>query len=92
MTQPGRPAQGRAHEHPVRAGARHAANRYRRALGRAPHPIRELEAEAHHLHEVERAGASAEAPFIAILGIFLFLLPIFLCMVGIAFAAYYLTR
>lgn len=76
----------------IRAGARHAANLYRRALRRAPHPISALEAEAHHLHEVERSGASAETPIIAILGVFLFLLPIFLLMVGIAFVAYYLSR
>jgi hypothetical protein len=69
--------------------ARHAGDLYRRALGR---PIQKLEQEAHHLHEVEQLGESGETPFIAILGVFLFLLPIFLVMAGLAFAAYYAFR
>jgi hypothetical protein len=74
-----------------RASARHAGSLYRRAFRRALRPIRKLEAEAHHLHEVERVGDSGETPFVAILGVFLFLVPIFAFMVGLAFAAYYLT-
>ena len=54
--------------------------------------IRRAKAEAHHLHEVEQEGESGETPFIATLGVFLFLVPIFLVIVGLAFAAYYLAR
>ena len=53
-------------------------------------PARKLEAEAEHLHEIERAGEAPETPFIAILGVFLFLFPIFCVMLGLAFGAYYL--
>jgi hypothetical protein len=70
--------------------ARHAGSRYRRAFAWVLRPVRKLEDEAHHLREVEQEGESAEAPFIAILGVFLFLFPIFLLMLGIALAAYYL--
>jgi hypothetical protein len=67
----------------------HAGGRYRRLLRRS---VAAVEAEAHHLIEVERAGDSGETPFIALIGIFLFLLPIFFVIVGLAFAAYYLAR
>ena len=54
-------------------------------------PIRKVEAEAHHLHEVEIVGDSGETPFIAILGVVLFLLPIFAFMLGLAIAASYIA-
>jgi hypothetical protein len=54
-------------------------------LGRVP-------AEARHLHAVEQEGESGETPFLAMLGVVVFLLPVFLLMVGLAFAAYYLAR
>jgi hypothetical protein len=72
--------------------AKHAGSRYRRAFAWVVRPVRKLEAEARHLHEIEQEGESAEAPFIAILGIVLFLVPIFLLMLGLALAAYYLIR
>jgi hypothetical protein len=75
-----------------RNAAAHAASRYRKLLAPLRHPVRELEAEVEHLREVEQEGESGETPFIAILGLILFLLPIFLLMVGLAFAAYYLAR
>ena len=75
-----------------RGAARHAGTRYRKTFAFLRHPVREVEAEAEHLHEVERAGESAETPLIAFLGLILFLLPIFLLMLGIAFAAYYIAR
>lgn len=56
------------------------------------HPFREIEAEVEHLRELEREGESGETPFIAIAGIVLFLLPIVLLVLGLAFAAYYLSR
>ena len=55
------------------------------------HPVREVEAEAHHLHEIEREGERGETPFIAILGMVIFLLPIVVLVLGLAFAAYYLA-
>ena len=54
--------------------------------------IRRAKSEVHHLHEVEQEGESGETPFLATLGVFLFLVPIFLVIVGLAFAAYYLAR
>ncbi len=67
---------------------RHAGSRYRRLLR---HPVQSVEAEAHHLIEVETAGESPETPLIVLLGVVLFLLPIVLVILGLAFAAYYLT-
>jgi hypothetical protein len=75
-----------------RDATRHAGTLYRKALTRLRHPVREIEAEAEHLREVEREGESGETPFIAILGIILFLLPIVVLVLGLAFAAYYLAR
>jgi hypothetical protein len=54
--------------------------------------VRGIEAEAEHLREIERKGESAETPVIAIVGLILFLLPIVLLILGLAFAAYYLAR
>jgi hypothetical protein len=74
-----------------RHAARHAGTLYRKTFGWLRHPVREIEAEAEHLHEVEQKGESAETPLIAILGVILFLLPIVLFVLGLAFAAYYLS-
>jgi hypothetical protein len=74
-----------------RAGARHAGSLYRRAFRGVLRPVQKVEAEAHHLHEVEQLGESPETPAIAFLGIFLFVFPIFLLMLVIAFAAYHLA-
>jgi hypothetical protein len=71
--------------------ARHAGTLYRNVFSRLRHPVREVEGEFDHLREVERKGESAETPFIAILGIILFLIPIVLVVLGLAFAAYYLA-
>jgi len=74
------------------AGAlRHASRRYRRVARWAVHPVRGVESEARHLHEIERAGESGETPFIAMLGLALFLGSVFLVMLGVAFLAYYLS-
>jgi hypothetical protein len=72
--------------------AAHAGTLYRRMFRALGIPVRAIEAEASHLHEIEQTGESGETPFIAILGVVLFLLPIFLVMLGVAFAAYYLAR
>jgi len=71
--------------------AKHASGLYGRTLHAALRPIRSAEAEAHHLHAVEQKGEAGETPYIAILGLFLFLLPAFLVMLGLGFAAYYLA-
>jgi hypothetical protein len=76
----------------VRDATRHAGTRYRKALAWLRRPVRAVEAEAHHLREVEREGKSGETPLIAILGIVIFLLPIVLVVLGLTFAAYYLAR
>ena len=70
---------------------RHAGSLYGRTFKWLRHPVRGVEAEAEHLREVERAGESGETPFIAILGIILFLIPIVAVVLGVAFAAYYLA-
>jgi len=70
---------------------RHAGGLYRRTFRRLARPVEKLEEEAHHLHEIEQRGEAGETPFIAIAGVLLFLLPLFLFLVALAFAAYYLT-
>lgn len=74
------------------AGAlRHAGRRYQRVARWAMHPVRGVESEARHLYEIEREGESGETPFIAMLGLAVFLGSVFLVMLGIAFLAYYLS-
>ena len=51
-----------------RDAARHAGTLYRKAFSSLRRPVRELEAEAEHLLEVEREGKSEATPLIAILG------------------------
>jgi hypothetical protein len=70
---------------------RHAGELYRRALRQGAKPIEKVEEEAHHLHDIEQRGESGATPFIAFGGLILFLLPIFLVMLGLALAAYYLA-
>ena len=67
---------------------RHAGGLYGKTYRRVLRPVRGVEHEAHHLHEVEQAGESGETPYIAILGLLLFLGSIFLVMLCIALAAY----
>jgi hypothetical protein len=76
---------------PSRDAARHAGTLYRKVFGSLWRPVREIEAEAEHLLEVEREGKSEATPLIAILGVVLFLAPIVLLILGLAFAAYYLA-
>jgi hypothetical protein len=71
--------------------AAHALGLYGRTLHAALRLIGSAEAEARHLHAVEQEGDAAATPFIAILGLFLFFLPLFLVIVGLAFAASYLA-
>ena len=75
----------------AREMARHARRRYRRLLRQAERPVEKAEAELHHLHEVEQLGEAGATPFIALGGLILFLLPIVLVSIGIAFAVYYLA-
>jgi hypothetical protein len=69
---------------------RHAGGLYRKALRQGERPVQKVEAEVHHLHEIERAGESGLTQFIAFGGLILFLLPIFLVMLGLALVAYYI--
>ena len=69
--------------------AKHAGGLYRKTFLRRQ--VDAVEGEAEHLREVEQQGESGETPFIAILGVILFLLPIFAVMLGLALAAYYLV-
>jgi hypothetical protein len=70
---------------------RHAASLYRRLFAAALRPAHSVEAEAQHLHDVERTGASGETPYIAMLGLLLFLVPIFAAMLGLALLAAWLV-
>jgi len=54
-------------------------------------PVRSIEGEARHIHEIETSGQSAETPYIAMLGLFFFLGSIFLVLLGVALAAYYIA-
>jgi len=76
----------------ARDAATHAGKRYRRTFAWLRHPARNVEAEAEHLRQVEQTGEAGETPFIVILGLVFFLLPLFLFLVGVAFAAYYIAR
>jgi hypothetical protein len=59
-----------------------------RRLGR---PVRAIEREAQHLHEVEHVGESEWTPWLANLGLVLFFAPVIAVMTALAFAAYYLA-
>ncbi len=76
---------------PGARATQHAGSLYKRLFNAVRSPVQKIEDEVHHLQEVEREGESAETPAIAFLGLILFLLPIFLLMLGLAFAAYYLA-
>jgi hypothetical protein len=71
--------------------AMHASALYGRTLPAVLRLIRTAGAETQHLHAVEQKGEADETPFIAIFGLVLFFLPVFLVMTGLAFAAYYLA-
>jgi hypothetical protein len=77
--------------HAMTTAVRHAGSFYRRAFRRVKHPVRAIEAEAHHLHELEESGEAGATPFVALLGVFLFVVPCFLFLAGAAFLAYYLV-
>jgi hypothetical protein len=71
--------------------AKHAWGLYGRTLHGALKLIRGAEAESRHLYVVEEKGEAGETPFIVLLGLVLFFLPVFLVMLGLALAAYYLA-
>jgi hypothetical protein len=75
-----------------RDAATHAGSLYRKVFGFLRRPVQGIEAEAEHLLEVEREGESEATPFIAIFGIILFLVPIFVVILGLSLAAYYLAK
>jgi hypothetical protein len=54
------------------------------------HPVRALEHEAEHLIDVERLGDSGGTPFIVLLGVASFILPILALMMLLAFVAAWL--
>ena len=71
--------------------SKYAGSLYRRVFRWILRPVRRVEGEAHHLHQVEQAGESGETPFIAILGLVLFLVPVFAVMLGLALLFAYLV-
>jgi hypothetical protein len=76
----------------ARDAAAHAGSLYRKAFALLRLPAQKIHTEAEHLRAVEEAGESGETPLIVFMGIILFLLPILVLMMGLAFAAYYLAR
>ena len=76
----------------ARDAARHAGGIYRRALPRrVRHPVQAIEDEVEHLHELEHEGVSEATPLVVLLGIIVFLLPIVLLILALAFGAFYLA-
>jgi hypothetical protein len=71
---------------------KHAGHRFRLLFRAFGAPVRGVEKEAQHLHTIEHEGESAATPAIAVAGLLLFLVPIFLIIVGLAFAAYYIAN
>ena len=71
---------------------RHAGGLYRKVFRLFRHPVEAVEHEAEHLHEIEQDGSAGATPYIALLGVFLFLLPIAAFMMIVAFSAFYLAR
>jgi hypothetical protein len=55
-------------------------------------PVRAIESEADHLHEVEHVGESEWTPWIALLGLVLFFAPVIALMTALTFAAYHLAH
>ncbi len=53
-------------------------------------PVRGVDLEVHRLHQVEQVGESGETPYIAIAGLLVFLVSVFLLMLGVSLLAYYL--
>lgn len=75
----------------VARSARHAGGLYKATIRRVRRSEAAVAKEAHHLHEVEQLGESGETPYIVVLGMILFLVPIVLVIGGLSFAAYYLA-
>ena len=78
--------------HHGRAAARHAGRLYRRSFRGTLRSFRRAEAKARELEEIEHDGYAGETPYIAILGVFLFLAPIFVFILGLSFLAYYVIK
>jgi len=53
--------------------------------------VRQLQQEAHKLHEEEFEGESAATPLLAIAGVLMVVVPVVLLVLGLTFAAYYLA-
>lgn len=68
---------------------RHARGRYAQTFAHLRRRVSTVEAEAHHLRDVEQSGASGETPYIAILGLVLFLAPVVIVFVAVALAVYF---
>lgn len=72
-------------------GVRHAGGLYRTMFRKALRPWLRIEVEARHLHEIEQVGYAGETPFIAILGLWIFLGSAFAFLLLVASLAYYLS-
>jgi hypothetical protein len=68
-----------------------AGGRYRRLARRLTLRFRRADREVEHLHAVEREGEVGASPYIVLAGVALFLLPIFLLMLALAYLAYFLA-
>jgi hypothetical protein len=82
----------RAHEREFFKTLRHHLLRIAAKIGMPRSWLPRLRRTAQELHAVELEGESAATPAIILAGVILLLLPIFLALLGVAFAAYYLGR
>jgi hypothetical protein len=70
----------------TRSSPRHAGGA-RRAAFNPWRALRKVEHKAGQLHAIEHSGASEWTPWIAILGLILFFVPVFVLMTVLTFAA-----
>jgi hypothetical protein len=71
----------------LRTAARRSAARWQHFFG-AWRPLAEnVEAEAGHLHRLELDGESAATPFVAMLEVALFLLPVVVVVIAVSLVA-----
>lgn len=65
--------------------------RYRRLGSWVLRPVRSVDLEVHHLHQVEQEGYSGETPYIAAAGLIVFLASVFALILGVSLLGYYLA-
>jgi hypothetical protein len=75
----------------IRASGNYAAMNAHTIARWTRHPVRAVEDEAKHLHEIELEGENAATPLLSIASVGMFLLPVIVVVMGTALALYYLV-